>query len=170
MISKKKSLFFTLLLIVISAGAVAQVSASATVAANIITPIAIEKEVDMNFGNVAISANGGVVVLSPSGTRSWTGGVTLPNVTGNVAPASFIISGDPAVTYSVTLPNEPLLVSNGPDNMTVTVFESDPPVTGTLNSLGNQTLNIGATLNVAGSQPEGHYISPVPFQVTVNYN
>jgi hypothetical protein len=164
------SCFLALLLVCAAVCLSAQTSASALLTATIINPIAIEKVVDMNFGNVAIGAAGGVVVLTPSGTRSGTGGVTLPTVAGTVAPASFNVTGDPEMTYSITLPSAPLTVTNGSNNMTVSVFESDPPLSGTLNSLGSQALSVGATLNVAGSQPEGHYVSLNPFQVIVNYN
>jgi len=40
----------------ISISTFAQVSATANASATIVTPIAISKTVDMNFGNVAVSA------------------------------------------------------------------------------------------------------------------
>ena len=52
--------------------------------------------------------------------------------------------------------------------MTATTFTSDPSGTGTLTG-GTQTLNVGATLNVAAAQPAGTYVSGA-FDVTVNYN
>ena len=49
----------------------AQATATAAASATIITPITIVKNVDMNFGNVAVSASlAGTVVLLPAGTRS----------------------------------------------------------------------------------------------------
>src|ERR1700760_237351 len=66
----------------------AQASATASASANIVTPITIAKTVDMNFGNVAVSATtAGTTVLVPAGTRTATGGVTLPAITGTVAAA-----------------------------------------------------------------------------------
>ncbi|MHB9141405.1 MAG: DUF4402 domain-containing protein, partial [Paludibacter sp.] len=56
----------------------ATASANATAAATIVTPIAITKTVDMNFGNVAVGASAGTVILAPAGTRTTSGGVTLP--------------------------------------------------------------------------------------------
>src|SRR5664279_2048990 len=71
----------------------AQVTATAIGSATIITPISIAKNVDMNFGNIAVSATAGSVVLTPAGTRSIIGGVTLPAVAGTVTAAQFTVSG-----------------------------------------------------------------------------
>jgi hypothetical protein len=53
--------------------------------------------------------------------------------------------------------------------MTASTFTSTPGPIGTLTA-GTQTLNVGATLNVAAAQPAGVYLSGTPFDVTVNYN
>ena len=141
-------------------------SATATATSTIVTPIAIAKTVDMNFGNVAVFGSAGTVVLAPAGTRSATGGVTLPATSGTVAPAQFTVTGESGYTYSVTLP-----VSNtvkfGSNTMTVNTFVSN--TTGKLTG-GTEILKVGATLNVGASQAAGTYISEAPFTVTVNYN
>ena len=149
-----------------SATSFAQVSATATATSTIVTPIAISKTVDMNFGNVAVSSSAGTVVLAAEGTRSATGGVTLPATSGTVAAAQFTVTGESGYTYSVTLP-----VSNtvkfGSNTMTVNTFVSN--TTGKLTG-GTEILKVGATLNVGASQAAGTYISEAPFTVTVNYN
>ena len=48
-------------------------------------------------------------------------------------------------------------------------FTSTPSATGALTA-GTQTLNVGATLNVAAAQASGIYVSGTPFTVTVVYN
>jgi hypothetical protein len=148
----------------------AQESATATATATIVTPISITKNTDMNFGNVAVqSTNGGTVVMTPASVRSATGGVTLPTTAGTVTAASFTVNGTAGYTYTITLPSSPLTITNAGNTMTVTNFTSSPSGTGTLTG-GTQTLNVGATLNVAAAQPAGVYISGTPFTVTVNYN
>ncbi|MES2140861.1 MAG: DUF4402 domain-containing protein [Bacteroidota bacterium] len=148
----------------------AQASATATASATIITPIAITKTVDMNFGNAAVQAGtGGTIVLTPAGTRTVTGGVTLPNVTGTVSSASFNVTGEGTSTYSITLPVAPLTITSGINTMTVSTFTSTPTPTGTLTA-GAQTLLVGGTLNVSAAQAPGTYLSGTPFTVTVNYN
>src|SRR5437762_9349774 len=102
-----KVLAIASILIAGSTASFAQASATASASATIITPISISKTVDMNFGNIAVSAStSGTVVLSTAGSRTTggSGGVTLPSTTGTVAAASFTVSGEPSLTYDITLP------------------------------------------------------------------
>ncbi len=170
---KKMIRFFALAIVMFgfAINTFAQVTASATATATIITPIAISKTTDMNFGNVAVSPTvAGTVVLLPAGTRSATGGVTLPAVPGTVTAASFAVTGSGTSTYAITLPAT-CTISSGGNNMTVNTFTSTPTVAagGTLTA-GAQTLLVGATLNVTAAQPAGTYVSGTAFDVTVNYN
>lgn len=151
----------------------AQETASASASATIVTPIAIEKNADMNFGNVAVqSTTGGLVVLSTAGERSTPeDGVTLPSTAaGTVSAASFSITGHQNYSYVITLPATCTITHNeGVATMTVDNFISLPSVTGLLSD-GAQTLTVGATLNVAGGQLAGVYTSGTNFDVVVNYN
>lgn len=166
-----RTLIFTIILLGgISISAFAQVTATATSTATIVTPITITKTVDMDFGNVAVGAVPGTVILTPAGSRTATGGVTLPVVTGTVTAATFTVTGTPAYTYSITLPSTDLTITSGANTMTVNSFTSDPTPTGTLDGSGSQTLDVGATLIVSANQASGVYISGTPFAVTVNYN
>jgi hypothetical protein len=125
----------------------------------------------MNFGNVAVqSTTLGTVVLPPSATptRTVTGGVTLPATAGTVTAAAFTVTGEDAYTYSISLPGS-VTITSGSNSMTVNAFTSSPSPTGLLTG-GEQTLYVGATLNVAAAQASGTYVSSTPFNVTVNYN
>jgi hypothetical protein len=164
-----KTFLMGLVMVAFSLNALGQVSANATATATIVTPIAIANASDMNFGNIAVIATGGTVVLTPAGVRSATGDVTLPATTGTVSAASFNVTGTANFTYSITLPAAAITISNGTDNMTVDTWTSDPTPTGDLGAGGAQTLNVGATLNVAGGESFGTYTGG-PFTVTVNYN
>jgi len=87
-----KLFFISVGVFMFASSAFAQVTASATATATIVTPIAITKDVDMNFGNLAVNATVGTVVLAPAGTRSATGGVSfLAASPGTVTAASFTI-------------------------------------------------------------------------------
>ena len=147
----------------------AQSVANANIAATIVTPISISKTLDVNFGNVSVSGTAGTVILTPTGTRTATGGVSLPTTTGTLTAATFTISGQGTYTYAITLPSSPVTITNGGNVMTINNFTSSTLGAGTL-SAGSQTLTVGATLNIAGNQPAGTYVSPTPFNVTVNYN
>ena len=161
---------FVLLLIGFSIDTIAQVSETASASATIVTPIAISKAADMNFGNIAAGSSSGLVILTPTGSRSLSGGITLPSLAGTVTAASFTVTGAPGFAYSITLPVTPLNITSGNNNMIVNVFESNPVTTGMLDSSGLQILNVGATLSVGASQPAGTYHSTDQFTVTVNYN
>jgi len=152
----------------LTATANAQVTGTATGSATIITPIAIANAGNMNFGNIAVSASAGTVVLSPASVRSITGGVTLPAVTGTVTAAAFTVTGLGSSTYSIQLPASYTITSGG-NSMTVNAFTSTPSGTGTLSG-GTQTIQVGATLNVAASQAAGSYTNATGFPVIVNYN
>jgi len=159
---------FCLLGILFTSSAFAQATATANASATIVTPISITKNSDMNFGNIATDGTVGTVILSPAGGRTFTGGVTLPAVTGTVTAASFTVNGSGSYTYAISLPST-LTITSGADSMIVNDFTSTPSSTGTLSS-GTQIINVGATLNLVASQAEGTYTSATPFAVTVNYN
>ncbi|MDB5000297.1 MAG: YapH protein [Mucilaginibacter sp.] len=145
-------------------------TATATANATIITPIAITKVNDLNFGNIVATTTGGTVVLTPAGARTEAG-VQLPAVTGTVSAASFTVTGQDGYAYSVTLPADGYAIKTGTgtatETMTLTSFISN--TTGTLTG-GTETLSVGATLNVVANQAAGTYIGASPFDVKVNYN
>jgi len=150
----------------------AQVTASATGTANVITPIAITNSGNMNFGNLAVSPTvSGTLTILPGGTRTTdgAGGVTLPAVTGTFNPASFTVTGLGSSTFSITLPTTYTITDGASHNMTVTGFTSTPSGTGTLAS-GTLVIKVGATLNVAAGQFAATYTNATGFPVQVNYN
>ena len=169
----KKLMSAAVLFIVASTNLNAQASASATATATIISPISIVKNVDMNFGNIAVSTlAGGTVTLDPSaaGTRTPNGGggVSLPAITGTVAAAQFTVSGQGSSTYDISLPVSATL-SNAGNNMVADNFTSSI-ATGSLNVSGTESFYVGADLNVGASQPPGVYTTSSPFFVIVSYN
>ena len=166
-----KSLIAVIALVGLASTASAQATATANASATIVTPISIVNNVNMNFGNVAVQAGtGGTVVLpaTAAATRTKTGGVTLPNVTGTVTAAQFTVSGTALYTYTITLPGSAVTLASGANNMTATTFVNSSA--GTLSAGGTESFYVGATLNVAAAQPAGSYTTATPFNVTVNYN
>jgi len=157
-----------------AANAAAQVSAGAYAEAHIITPLTIDKAVDMDFGNVAVINAAGTVILSTASTRTATGGATpVANPTGIVTAAEFDITGTPNAQVFITLPASPpgidVIHTNGTDFMNVTTFISDP-VTGFLIPAGGlETIFVGATLNTNASQLPGTYHTLTDFVVMINY-
>jgi len=166
-----------LLTMIIAAGfstavlAQATATATASATATIVAPLTITKTVDMNFGNIAVSAsNAGTVVLSPAGVRSLTGGITFPATTGTVDAAEFDVTGSGTYTYAITLPAGPVTLTGDPSGtMTLTTFTSTPSGTGAL-SAGAQTITVGATLNVGAGQAAGTYTNATAVPVSIVYN
>jgi hypothetical protein len=165
---KKLTILIALLVVVgFSTNAFAGSSATASATATIVNPISIAKTADMNFGNVATDGTVGTVILAAAGTRTKTGGVTLPATVGTVTAATFTVTGVSGYTYAVTLPVAATVVSSGANNMNVDTWTSDAG--GTITG-GTVTLHVGATLNLVATQVAGVYVSATPFTVTVNYN
>jgi len=143
-------------------------TASATASAKIMIPIAIAKNIDLSFGNIASSTSTGTVVIAPdaSGTRTYTGGVT-PSVIGAYTSAKYTVTGEGSSTYTIALPSS-ITINSGSNSMTVNNFTSnESDGIGTLSS-GSQIIYVGATLNVAASQATGTYSGS--YDVTVAYN
>ena len=161
--------FRTLAGAVVVAGLVAGVAATVQAAADtgnatatIIIPIAIANTTDLAFGSVVSSGSADTVVVSPAGARTCGGTLTCTN---SVTAGAFDVTGGTGETYTISLPASTTVISGG-DNMTVDTFVSTPTPTGTLTG-GAETLLVGATLQVAASQPNGSYTGT--YSVTVNY-
>lgn len=136
--------------------------ATANAAANIISPMTITKNVDLNFGNIAAGTSAGTVELGTDGGRTETN-VILPSVEGTVSAAEFTVTGLAGSSYDINLPTT-VTITSGANNMTITTFTED--ATKTLTA-GTETFNVGATLNVGAGQAVGSYEGT--FDVTVDY-
>ena len=175
---KKISIIVSMITLCIgfSTTASAQATGSATGSATIITPISILNAGDMNFGNFATTTAVGTVILAPAGSRTITGGVTLPGTVGTVTAAKFTVSGQAYYTYAVTVPTGAYTLTKaaGTETMTVNAFTSttlnNSGTAAGLLTLGVDTISVGATLNVGTSQVAGAYTNATGFPVTVNYN
>ena len=103
--------------------------------------------------------------------RTHTGGISLPSTVGTITAAEFRITGTANYTYSITLPAGAITIDDNAGNtMTVNSWTSTPAKTGTISGSGSETLYVGGTLNVVGTQKEGVYNSDTYFDVTVDYN
>lgn len=168
--------FYLVLFILLGFASVAFAQSSPTATAdaslNIIIPISIENNTDLNFGNIMASSTAGTVRLNPNGNRSRTAGATfISSSPGTVSAAQFTVSGQPNCTYSITLPanNAVLLTRPGGVNMQVRPFRhSLGSATPKLDASGQQIFTVGSTLRVNANQAPGLYTGE--FQVTVAYN
>jgi len=140
-------------------------SANSNADAEIVAPIGISNTTGMNFGRVAPTAVAGTVVLDTASSRTPTNVDLLTG--GTVSAATFAVTGDASETYSITLPASATITS-GANNMTVDSFTHDAGGSPALDGTGNDSFNVGATLNVGANQAAGSYTGT--FAVTVDYN
>ena len=153
--------FFALVILPSSAQAA---TSSATASATVLTPIAISTTTNMSFGDLyADNVSAGTVVLATDGTRSVTGGATLGATAG--AAAVFAVVGTASATYAVTVPSTDVTITSGANTMLVNAYGHNSG--GALDGTGNDSFNVGATLNVGAAQPTGAYSGS--FDVTANY-
>jgi len=150
----------------------ATATASATATATIVAPLTIANDVDMNFGNLAVSAGtGGTVVLATDDSRTRTDGVSLI-AGGTVTAAQFTITGAGSTAYTITLPTTDYIITRAAGSvMEVNAFVGLPTAGAqTLPAGGTQVLEVGATLNVGAGETAGVYTNATGFDVTVSYN
>lgn len=142
-------------------------TASFTASVTIIQPIGITTTSNMNFANLD-AQSGGVVILTPDNTRISTGGVELADDS-TVSAAAFEVTGEEGFAFSITLPENDYILTNGSESMIIKDFTSSLAEGGSISG-GSRTVRVGATLDVNPNQTPGIYNSPAPMNVTVNYN
>lgn len=169
--------FYPLLFILLGFTTVSLAQTSSTATANasatIITPLTIENNRELNFGNIMASSTSGRATVDPNGTRTASGGISfLASMPGTVSSAQFTVNGFANSTYSITLPKNNsgvVLAKEGGEDMRVVQFKHSLGSTEpTLNSSGTQTFTVGARLRVNANQAAGLYTGEFP--VTVAYN
>jgi hypothetical protein len=165
-------LFLTLLTFLCNCVCRAQNSSSQEVNAGaaIFAPLRLMKLADLNFGGIVQGPNGGNVIMSDRGSRifpddplgpaAYNGSSAIAK-TGSMA-ASFIVTGEPSNTYSITTPVT-LVVSDGEHAMMITLGKPVGPnvssdgTTAKLSTEGTDAWKIGGTLAVGAGQPSGLY-------------
>lgn len=167
-----KTLIVAGILLAFSLNAKSQVSATANATAEIVAPIAIAVNTNLDFGRIIRSAAPGTVDIATDGTPTYNGGVAAGAGGATITAATFDVSGTAGYTYAITAPlaADVITLTDGTNTMTVTSFVRDPAGDGTLDGSGNETINIGGTLSVAAGQATGTYTNTTDLTVTVNYN
>lgn len=145
-----------------------QASVSANATATIVKSISIEKNADLQFGKIIAGSTAGQVQIQTDGSRTIAAGdVVLFNQGSDHQAAAFKTIGSPNATYYLSFPSSVSLTGpTGSDPMTIEGFVHS--ATGTLSASGEETFNVGATLNVGANQAAGEYAGT--FSVTAAYN
>jgi hypothetical protein len=166
-----------LFLLFVSAGlAKAQPAVSSTVTghitAEVISTLSAIEATQLSFGKFSPGTHGGKLIISPENAISVTGSVWPGS--GIHSAASFYVTGEPGVTYTVTLPSSPVTIThvNSARTMTVEDWTSVPlpePGAGILED-GYQVVYVGATLSVGtlNDNPVGVYTGT--YSITFDFN
>ena len=175
--SIRRYLFSLLSVIVISTGVVVAqtappVSVTGHITAQVITTLAAVETSQMNFGKFSPGPQGGELMLTPENNISVLGSVWPGSGTHNAA--SFYVTGDPGIAYTITLPAEPVTITHMGTARTMTVGDwisvpEPTPGAGLLED-GSQTVYIGATLKVGtlNDNPVGIYTGT--YTITFDFN
>ena len=139
----------------------ATATAEGEIFAEVIPTFSATETAQMNFGKFSPGPQGGEIILTPESTVFTLGSVFKGPGTHNAA--SFYVSGDADASYSISLPEEPVIITNvsGARTMVVDNWMSIPSQgagTGLLQN-GFQVVYIGATLKIGNlnDNPVGVY-------------
>ena len=143
------------------------VTAVAAVNVNIISTIALSTRNGLMFGEISSGSTAGTVTITSGNARASTGGASInSSVAGS--PATFDVQGVASASYTISLPASVVLADASSHTLVVDNFTSTPTPAGVLDSSGQQSLFVGATLNVGSNQAFGEYTGQM--SVTVDYN
>jgi hypothetical protein len=142
---------------------------SATASAKIVESLVLTNTVPLNFGTMTVPTSAATVTVAPAGARSKTGTLSLLTIAPVSSDATYTVSGDNNAAYTITLPSAPVTITTGSVTMDITTFKcTSDLLTRTLDASGDDTFDVGATLNLVNGQAAGLYTGS--FDVVVNYN
>lgn len=156
---------------VLATPVLAQFTANGSVnsSANVVRILSVASTTELSFGTFAAGGTAGTVVMSATGNRSATGGVTLVSSSGG-SQGGVSLTGTPSTSYSVSFPSSVTLTAIG-GTATMNLGSFTTTLTGgqgILNSGGSGSFGIGGTLSVSANQPIATYGGS--FTVTLSYN
>lgn len=171
-----RSISLITLYLVFAFAAEAQPAASSTVTghitAEVISTLTAIETTQLSFGRFSPGPQGGKLILTPESSISVMGSVWPGS--GTHSAASFYVTGDPGVAFTVSLPSDPVTITHMGSARTMTVEEwrSVPeaePGAGVLEN-GSQVVYVGATLNVGtlNDNPVGVYTGT--YNITFEFN
>jgi hypothetical protein len=137
-------------------------TASASVAAEIIAPAALQSAGTLSLGTLWAGSSGGVVALAPDGTRTLRG--DLAGRQGQVRAACLQITAPPGASFSLLLPATVALRCAGTSH-TLLADCLSLPLHGALPGGGAAVVYIGATVHIGPNQAPGLYRGDLEIQV-----
>jgi hypothetical protein len=149
----------------------AQVRVIGHVSAELISALTASETSQLHFGRFFPETSGGQIVITPQGVRIASENITTLGI---YSAASFYLTGQPEAAYSISLPFNPVTLTNVANSKTMTVdtwlsIPSAVPGSGVLTG-GSQIVKVGATLHVGimSDNPEGIYTGT--YSISFDYN
>jgi Domain of unknown function (DUF4402) len=138
-----------------------------TAKAKILKPLTLTKAADLDFGTITMGAalTSSNVVVGRSGGAATACGANL--TCSAPTAAVFNATGVALQQLNVTLTNVPATLVNTVDSTKSVAFSVDPDATVSLDALGAGSFDIGGSITVLASTPDGQYNGTV--DVTVSY-
>jgi hypothetical protein len=132
-----------------------------------IYPLSLTTRSNLDFGLVA-STGAGTVVINPVTSQLSTTGL-VASLGGNPRPANFVGAARSTSVVIIRIPKSPITIrrAGGTETMVVRDFTLQGQDKRTLARMEAFSFNVGATLVVAAGQAEGVYSGE--FDVTVQY-
>ena len=165
-------LLFTGMVIRLQAQSTHQESATGHIIAEIIPVFSATETSQLNFGRFSPGPQGGKITLSPESTVSVLGSVFTG--TGFHNAGSFYLTGDNDAAFSVTLPSNPVVLTNMTNAKTMLIEDwQSIPIQGTGTGLlqdGFQTVFVGATLKVGTLEDNPVGIYTGSYTITFDFN
>lgn len=139
----------------------------ATASGALIYPLTLTTRTNLDFGLVA-STGAGTVVIDPVTSRLTTTGL-VTSLGGNPRPATFVGAARSTSVVIIRIPKSPINIRRigGTETMVVRSFTLQGQDKRNLARMEAFEFNVGATLVVAAGQVEGVYSGE--FDVTVQY-
>lgn len=157
-------------------------SSSGEARAQVIAPLVVTRESDLEFGAVFAGSSPGTVIVSTRGEATYTGGAQPACVSGAcfaVRAAQFAVRGEAGRSYVVAVPTRLTATGTTTDGsgreaepLAVVAIEvrssSRPaePAAGQLDAQGQDRFEVGGTLEMPANLPSASYRATIPVVVT----
>lgn len=172
-----KKIFFCLIILLASFelalnAQVSSVSATGHIYAEIIPVFTATEMSQMDFGRFSPGPEGGEILLTPESTISFIG--NIHSGVGNPNAASFYISGFDGASFTITLPQNPVVLTHASGSRTMVISDwiSDPgPGMGAgVLSKGCRVVKVGAKLKVGSLEDNPVGIYAGTYTITFDFN
>ena len=157
-----------LLLAVPVASRAAGATQNATVSAQIVKPLTLRWEQDLNLGSILLAPgtwSGATVSISHGGILSC--GDARLTCSGATVPARYRVTGTNKQVVRITAPNVTLVNQSDPSQTLVLAVHNPGSVTLTSSGAPGNTFNLGGSITLNSTTADGTYVGT--FNVTVDY-